>query len=124
MKVAVSLREAHPVGGLGTGGDYLAHTVLHRRLHYSVGADRVLEGRRIVGRDPHAGDCGEMDDRVRRCGRGTVLELAHVEVRGQGVDHLTLVGDVGDERLDVRVVERLEIDIQDFVALLEQMGTA
>ncbi len=40
---------------------------------------------------------------------------------GERVERLTAVSQVGDQRRDARIVERLEIDIEDVVAVGDEM---
>jgi len=54
----------------------------------------------------------------RRC---AIVIAFKAEMGGEGVEDLATVGDVGDQRVHVRMVERLEIDVQDLVALRQQM---
>jgi hypothetical protein len=54
--------------------------------------------------------------------RMTVVIAPEAEMRGHRVEHLAAVGDIGDQRVDPGMVEALQIDIQDLVALIEQPG--
>ena len=40
---------------------------------------------------------------------------------GQRVERLAVVGEVGDQRRDARQVERLQVDIEDGIAVGDQM---
>ncbi len=62
-----------------------------------------------------------MDDRVGRARRMAKLEAGKAGVRGQRVESLAAVGQVGDQRLHARQVERLQIDIEDGIAVGDEM---
>ena len=63
-----------------------------------------------------------MDDRIDGARRMTGVIAPEAEMRGHRVEHLPAVGDVGDQRVDPGMIEALQIDIQDLVALVEEPG--
>lgn len=64
-----------------------------------------------------------MDHGVRLLHAGPRV-LGHVEERGEGVEDLAAVGEVGFDGVDIGVVEGYEIEVQDFVALRDQIRDA
>ena len=50
------------------------------------------------------------------------VEAGEVEMGGQRVERLAAVGEVGDQRGDAEAVERLQIDIEDGIAVSDEMG--
>ena len=63
-----------------------------------------------------------MDDRVGRARRAAVVEAGEGGVSGQRVERLPVVRQVGDQSRDARQVERLQIDIEDGIAMGDEMG--
>ena len=57
-------------------------------------------------------------DRLRAQRR---VELVQAHIAGQRVEHLAAVGDVGDQRAHLGVVERLGVEVQHLVALVDQI---
>ena len=95
----------------------LRNAELHRRLDDVVGRDGVDGEGGVVRLDQHAGDGGEVDDRVEPARHLALVIAFETEMHGERVEHLARVGDVGDERVDTRAVERLQVHVQDVVAL-------
>ena len=62
-----------------------------------------------------------MHDGVRRRRRPAGFETVEAEMRGQGVEGLAAVRQIGDQGTDAGMIERLEIDIEKVVALALQM---
>ena len=62
-----------------------------------------------------------MDDRVDRLGPQRRIELVQAHIARQGVEHLAAVGDVGDEGADLGVVERLRVDVEHLVPLVDEI---
>lgn len=121
--VGVALREAHAVHGLARRDDDLAHAELAGRLDDVVSRLRVGGVHGVVGDEHVAGERGEVDDGVGRGGgAGRVVVAGEVEVGGEGVEDLAAVGQVGLEVEDARVVERDEVEVEDLVAALEELG--
>jgi hypothetical protein len=61
-----------------------------------------------------------MDDRVDGPA-AAVLEARHRQVARERIEHLAAVADVRDQRVYARMVQRLEINIEDCVATIEQI---
>ncbi len=122
MEVLVALGEADAVGGLARGDHDLAHAELHRRFDHVVGAGDVRGEGDVVGLDQHARDGGEMHDRVGRARRTAIVEAGEVGMGGERVERLAVVGEVGDQRRHALEVERLQVDIEDGIAMSDQMG--
>ncbi len=100
----------------------LAHAELHRRLDHIVGADHIGREGDVVGLDQDARYGGEMHDRVGRARRPAVAEAGEGGVSGQRVERLPAVGEIGDQRRHARNVQRLQIDVEDFIAVRDEMG--
>ena len=62
-----------------------------------------------------------MHDRVGRAGRLTVVVAFETEMRRQRIERLPIVGEIGDQRVDARQFERLQVDVEYRVPLCEQM---
>ena len=62
-----------------------------------------------------------MHDRVRHRGRPAAFETVEAEMRGQGVEGVAAVRQIGDQGTDAGMIERLEIDIEKVVTLALQM---
>ena len=122
VKVLVALGEADAVGRLARGDDDLAHAELHRRLDHVVGADDVGGEGGVVRLDQHARDRREMHDGVGRARRVAEIEALEAEMRRQRVEGLAAVGEIGDQSVDAGQVERLPIDVEDVMALDDEMG--
>ena len=122
VEVLVALGEADAIGRLARGDDHLADAELHRRLDDVVGAHDVDAEGVVVRLDQDARDRREMDDGVDRGRRRALLEAFEAEMRGHSVEDLRLVIDIGDQRRDAGMVEGLEVDIEDAVALGEKVG--
>ena len=103
--------------------DDLADAELHRRLDHVVGADRVDAEGLVVRLDQHPRYRGKMHDGVRRGRRPAGFKAVEAEMRGQRVEHLAAVGQIGDQGVDAGIIERLEIDIEKVVALAFRYGT-
>ena len=57
--------------------------------------------------------------------RGRALagrKLVHAEMAGEGIEHLAAVGDVGNQIVDAFMFERDEIDVEDLVSLVGEIG--
>src|SRR6202020_108209 len=76
----------------------------------------------VVRLDQHARNGGEMHDRVGRAWWVPVVEAGEGRVSGQCVERLPAVCQVGDQSRDARQVERLQIDIEDGIAVSDEMG--
>ena len=63
-----------------------------------------------------------MNDRVRGARRLAGVEPVEPEMRGQRVEDLTAVGEVGDQRVDAGEIERLQIDIHHRIAARDEVG--
>ena len=55
------------------------------------------------------------------CGLQRRVELVQAHIARQRVEHLAGIGDVGDERAHLRIVERLRVEVQHLVAVVDQM---
>ena len=58
-----------------------------------------------------------MDDGIDLGRAPAGLIAIEAEMHGERVECLAAVGDIGDERVHARTVERLQIDIEDVMAL-------
>ena len=130
MVLVVALAEADAVGCLAACDDDLFDAELTRRLDDVVGAGHVLEEAFVVW-DKHVTRIGaEVDDCVWRAGMSLVAVLGHVEEGGQCVEDLTAVAEVCFQSVDVfaggdvRGRELDEVEVEDGVALREQVGDA
>ncbi len=121
LEVPVAFRKTNAVGGFAGGDDDLAHAKLRRRLDHIVGADGVLTEGFVVGMDQNARNRGEMHHRVRRRRGLAVLEAIETEMRGQDIEGLTVIGQIGHQRVDGGMIERLEVDIEQPVSLPGQI---
>ncbi len=43
-------------------------------------------------------------------------------MRGQRIERLAAVGEIGDQRIDAGQIERLQVDVEDMMALDQEMG--
>jgi len=120
--VLVAVREADAVGRLARRDHDLAHAERGRRLDHVVRAHHVDAEGLGVRLDHVARDRAEVDDRVGRTAPAGFLEAGHVEVAGHRVRDLPAVAEVRDQRVDAGVVERPQVEVQDFVALAQQVG--
>ena len=95
---------------------------LRRRLQHVVGAHRVDPERLRVGpqQDPRHG--GEMHHRVEGRHPRPGLELVEPRIGPQRGKDLPRVGDVHDQVIDPRMVERHQIRVQHPVPPLQQIG--
>jgi len=59
--------------------------------------------------------------RVRRRRRLAVIETVEAEMGGQGVEGLAAVGQIGNQGLDVGMLGRREVDIEQVVTLALQV---
>jgi len=57
----------------------------------------------------------------RRRRRPAGFETVEAEMRGQGVEGLAAVGQIGDQGVDPRMIERFEVDVEKFITLADQM---
>ena len=121
MVILVAFGKADAICRLGTRKDHLADPKFHRGLQHVIGADGVLREGGVVGVDHHPGDGGEMHDGIGRFGGEAVVIAVKAEMGGEGVEHLPAVGDVGDQRVDAGMVKGFEVDVQDLVALGQQV---
>ena len=62
-----------------------------------------------------------MDDRIDRLGPQRRVEFVQAHIARKCVEHLAAVGDVGDQRADLGIVERLGVDVQHLVALVDEV---
>ena len=62
-----------------------------------------------------------MHDGVDRLRPQRRVELVQAHIARQRVEHLAAVGDVGDQRADLRIVERLGVEVEHLVAALDQI---
>ena len=106
LRVDLAVGEADAVGGLRGRDDDLADAELHRGLDHVVGPEGVDAEGLVVGLDQDARDRGEMHDGVEGGDAGPGFEFVEAGVGGHRVEHLAGVGDVGDQVVDARVVER------------------
>jgi hypothetical protein len=140
--IEVALAEADFVGCFGTGDYYLAHaefaggfddvvcTCCIAAITFVVLGLLVSRGGRETSmfrtyRHEHIpGIRGEVNDRIGRAGVVRALVVLEAVVRGQRVEDLAAVGQVGFEGEDARagVGEVGEVDVEDLVALGEEVG--
>jgi hypothetical protein len=99
----------------------MTHAELHRRLDDIVGADDVRCESDVVGLDQHARDGGEMHHRVGRTRRTAIVEAGKGGVGRQRVERLAAVRQISNQSRDARQVERLQIDIEDGIAMGDEM---
>ena len=121
MIVLVTFGEADAIGRLGRGDDHLAHAKLHGGLDHVVGAEDIGREGLVVRLQQNARDRREMHDGVRGGWRRTLLIAVEAEMRRQCIEGLPAVGQVGHKRVDARQIKRLQIHIQDRIALVQQM---
>ena len=60
-----------------------------------------------------------MHDRVDRLRAQSGSNSCRPGIAGERVEHLAGIGDVGDERAGLRIVERLGVEVEDLVAVLD-----
>ena len=122
VKILVAFGKTDAVGGLAGRDHDLADTEFRRGLDHIVGADRVDAKRLVVRLDQDARYRGKMHHGIRRRRRPAGFETVEAEMRRQGVEGLAAVGQIGDQGADLRMIERLEVDVEKLVTLVHQMG--
>ena len=122
MIILVALGEADAVCCLARRNDHLADPELHRRLDDVVGARHVGFKRLVVRLEQNARHRGEMDDRIDRRRTFAGLQSLEIEMHRQRVEHLPAVGQVGIDRGHARTVERLQVEVENVVALRLEPG--
>ena len=55
------------------------------------------------------------------CGRRRRIEFVQSRIAGQRVEHLSAVGDIGDQRPNAGIVEPLGVDIEHLMAPLDEI---
>ena len=120
-EILLAFGKADAVGGFAGGDHDLADAEFCSGFDHIVGADRVDAKRLVVRLDQHPRYRGKMHDGVRRHRWPAGFETVEAEMRGQGVESLAAMRQIGDQGTDARIIERLEIDIEKVVALALQM---
>ena len=120
-EILLAFGKTDAVGGLAGGDHDLADAEFCRGFDHIIGADRVDAERLVIRLDQHPRYRGKMHDGVRRRRRPAGFETVEAEMRGQGVEGLAAVRQIGDQGTDAGMIERLEIDIEKVVALALQM---
>ena len=121
MVILVPFGKADAIGGFGTGEDHFGHAQFHRGFDHVVGADGILREGGVVGVEHHPRHGCEMHDGIGGLRWRAVVVAVKTKMGGQGVENLAAVGDVGDQRVDAGMIERLEIKVQDRIALGQQI---
>ena len=68
------------------------------------------------------GHGGEMNDGVERRHARAGLQITKTAIRRHHVEHLPRVGDVRDQVVDARMIQRPEIDIDDMMSSVDEVG--
>ena len=126
MVVTIALRKANPIRRLTTRNDDFLHPQLTCRLNDIVCTHHVsLEA--LVIRNQHVSciSC-EMYDRIdgayrHSVGVSRVLVVLDVEIRGEGIEDLASICEVGLQGVDGGMGERVEVEVKDVVAALEEV---
>jgi hypothetical protein len=111
VEILVAFSKAYAIGGFARRNHDLSDAELHRRLDNVVRAHDIDTVSLVIGFDEHTGDGGEMHDGIDGTGWFSGLQTRSAEMHGHGIEHLTAVGYVSDEREDIRVRKRLQIEI-------------
>ena len=62
-----------------------------------------------------------MDDRIDRGRAIPARQPLESKMHRKRVEGLAAIGQIGRKRIDVRMIKRLQVDIEDFVSLIEQI---
>lgn len=126
MVIGVALGEANAIGGFRAGDDDFGDAEFAGSFDDIVGCSHVASEAFIVW-DEHVACVGcKVDDYIWRLGHLILVVTGEVIMRGEGIEDLTTVGEVGLEGEDIVVGagEVDQVDVEDLVALLDELWDA
>lgn len=121
LGIDFAIGKADAVCGFGRREDYLADSQFHRRLDDVVSAERIDLESYVVGIDQNTRNSSKMNHRIEARYAGAGFQLVEIGVARHDVEHLPGVGDVGDQIVDTRQLERNKIDVDDAVTFVAQI---
>lgn len=129
MILGLALRETNPVRCLRARDDHFLDSQFASRFDDVVGAQHVSAEAFAVGDEEVARVGGEVDHGVGRLNAGAGGEarafvVREVEVRGEGVEDLARIGEVGFQGVHDGMGKRGEVDVEDGVAARKKVRDA
>src|ERR1700676_2929836 len=121
LRVELLVREYDAVCRLARGEDDLADPGPARRLHGVVGAGGVDPEHFRVWNQLDPWNRREMDEHVDGLRAQGGLQLVNAGVNPDRPESLARVGQVGDQRPAAGLGSRLEVDVENLVAAIEQL---
>lgn len=126
MVIGIALGKANAVGGFGAGDDDFGDAEFAGCFDYVVGCGYVASEAFVVW-DEHVACVGcKVDDYIWWLGHLILVVTSEVVMRGESIEDLAAVGEVGleGENIVVGAGEVDEVDIEDLVALFEELWDA
>lgn len=124
--IGIALGKANAIGGFRAGDDDFGNAEFAGCFDDIVGCGHVASEALVVW-DEHVACVGcKVDDYIWRLRDLIFVVAGKVVVRCEGIEHLTTVGEIGleGENVVVGAGEVDQIDVEDLVALLEELWDA